>query len=604
MAEENKLLSSEEIQQLKSKGYESRGLGFAKDNKFVSNKEIDDIVAQIRETSPFKLLQKRVDKVESDLLDVYEYVTDPKNDIERKILSSKGAEKEVLASLSSINNSIIGVGKSFKTLETIFAGLIANRKAEEYKTEETAQEKGVLKPTTRREQVRESGDSFSSLLKSFFLNPAVIAAFSGLVYLLLPKDVKEKINSFFSGFLKGLTDNTTELTGFQKALLASAAALGTFLGAKALEKIFDAVSTVVSLINKAKTTFGALRKKGLKGLAVGAAAVGGAAAAGVAIASAVGGEEKPEPEGKPSPAGSAPPPTPSPSAGGAAAGPAATPDTKPPVSGSAQPTLPPGSKEDPMNADLNAYVKKKDSGVDLEGLNPNLKKRLAGMAKEYNEKTGKKIQINSAFRDPKEQAELFAKIGPPNAAPPGRSKHEVGTAFDMNSGDAATAIQLGLFSKYGFTRPIAKETWHVEPVENRGGSFPDNPVSPGRPVIVASAVGAVDPGSGKKVPETFIKPKIAATAAAAPVADINELEPASTSLEPSSASKGTSVMSSSEDIESMGVGGGRGAVVNNTFDNSRQLAEKEGADAPLPIPSPVANRGSLSRGTKHSTAYA
>jgi len=544
----------------------------------------------------------RLRKVENDLSDVYNYVTDPENDIEKKLSSSDDAIKESLASLSSINEEIINVNKNFKTLETIFSGLVAQKKGEEYRAEEAMDEKGALKPVSKKEQVREGGDSFSSLLKSFFLNPAVIAAFSGLVYLLLPKDVKEKITAFFSGFLKGVTDNTTELSGFQKALIASAAALGTFLGAKALEKIFDAISTVVSLINKAKTSFGALRKKGMKGLAIGAAAIGGAAAAGVGVASIIEKEEKPEPEGKPSPAGTAPPPTPS--AGAAAPpSPGAAAETKPPVSGSAQPVLPPGSKEDPMNADLNQYVKKKDSGVDLEGLHPNLKKRLAGMAKEYNEKTGKKIQINSAFRDPKEQAELFAKIGPPKAAPPGRSKHEVGAAFDMNSGDAESAVQLGLFNKYGFTRPVPGETWHVEPVENRGGSFPDNPVSPGRPVIVASAIGAVDPGTGKKVPESFVKPKIAATASAAPESNLSELEPLTAALDTSHSSTGTDVMSTSEDVESMGTPGGRGGVVNNNFNNSRQLSEKEGPDRPPPIPSPIANRGSLAVGTKHSTSY-
>ena len=86
--------------------------------------------------------------------------------------------------------------------------------------------------------------------------------------------------------------------------------------------------------------------------------------------------------------------------------------------------------------DLAKYVRVKDSSVDLNGLNPQLKERFAALAKEYNEKTGKKIQVNSGYRSPEEQAALYAKLGPPKAAPPGRSRHESGLAIDINSPDA------------------------------------------------------------------------------------------------------------------------------------------------------------------------
>lgn len=119
-------------------------------------------------------------------------------------------------------------------------------------------------------------------------------------------------------------------------------------------------------------------------------------------------------------------------------------------------------------------------------------------------KTGKKIQLNSGYRSPEEQAELYAKLGPPKAAPPGRSRHESGLAIDMNSPDANKAAELGLMQKYGFTRPVRGETWHVEPVETakRGGS-PDNPYKPGAPVAVANKGGdVVSPGTGK-IPQSL-----------------------------------------------------------------------------------------------------
>lgn len=147
--------------------------------------------------------------------------------------------------------------------------------------------------------------------------------------------------------------------------------------------------------------------------------------------------------------------------------------------------------------DLKKYVRLKDSSVQLDGLNEQLKTRFANLAKEYYEKTGKKIQVNSGYRSTQEQAALYAKLGPPKAAPPGRSRHESGLAIDINSPDANKAIELGLMAKYGFTRPVRGETWHVEPVESakRGGT-PDNPYKPGTPAVVANNGKEVNPQTG------------------------------------------------------------------------------------------------------------
>ncbi|NBO22369.1 hypothetical protein EBU94_03385, partial [bacterium] len=146
----------------------------------------------------------------------------------------------------------------------------------------------------------------------------------------------------------------------------------------------------------------------------------------------------------------------------------------------------------PLDADLKKYVNLKDSSINLDELDNAVKKRLAGVAFEYYNSTGRKIQINSAFRDPKEQEELFKKYGSPRAAKPGKSKHEVGLAFDINSGDANKLIAMGLFDKYGFHRPIKAETWHVEPTEIKN-SVPDNPVNPGQAVLVSNEGKATVP---------------------------------------------------------------------------------------------------------------
>jgi hypothetical protein len=148
--------------------------------------------------------------------------------------------------------------------------------------------------------------------------------------------------------------------------------------------------------------------------------------------------------------------------------------------------------------ELKKYVRLKDSSINLDGLNEQMKERLAGLAKEYFNKTGQKIQINSGYRSPEEQAALFAKYGAPRAAPPGRSRHESGLAIDINSTDANKAIELGLMAKYGFTRPVPGETWHVEPIETaKRGATPDNPYKPGAPIVASNNGNEIDPKSGR-----------------------------------------------------------------------------------------------------------
>jgi len=556
---------------------------------------------------------------------------------------------DTVRNLKDMNGSLSSINDSLKNMTDILNKALLTQKKKVYAEEEAALEatpENKAKLAGEGETPDEKG--FMELVKDFFTNPAIIAAFSSLVYLFLPKDIKEKISSFFSGFSDGISGTNEPMSTFQIALASAAAGLATYLGASVLKSIGEAVTTTLSLITKAKISFGKLKGKGIKDTLksagqsvsqnkalVASVAVGGATATGLAIGGAG-------------------------ASSGGGSQPTTQVDTRPPVSGTGGGAAP-GSADDPMNADLNQYVTRKDPGVDLEGLHPNLKKRLAGMAKEYHEKTGKKIQINSAYRDPKQQQELFLKIGAPKAAPPGKSKHEFGAAFDMNSGDADNAIKLGLFDKYGFTRPVKGETWHVEPVENRGGSFPDNPVTPGAPVIVASAKGAVVPGSGEKLPESILKPPPTATSSESKAGgakdilaslfsaakdaqsqsvnvtpeDIAEAEKinaksgdsegitpeqvaSNRSLNQSLTAgagamfvfnpkdvvmtdKGAEVMAKSESVDMTRSEGPQ--VVNNTFGGTEFVGGKPAVEAPLDIPSPVADRGTLGLGVKHSSAY-
>lgn len=278
-----------------------------------------------------------------------------------------------------------------------------------------------------------------------------------------------------------------------------------------------------------------------------------------------------------------------------------------------------------LEADINKYVNLKDPSIDLAGMDPAVKKRLAAVAYEYFNNTGQKIQINSAFRDPKEQAELFAKYGSPRAARPGKSKHEVGLAFDMNSADANKAIGMGLFDKYGFQRPIAAEPWHVEAKEARN-SVPDNPSSPGQAVLVSNAGKPTIPSDGVAVNDNQLKQAVPAgggAETAQTASDLPSAEPVKTesglttnlvsdsgsessakspaapaepvSTEPST---GTQVAQASMEVE-QGYGNQQPVVSNINNSSSSMSSTEQGTR--FKIPSPVANRGSLD---KMSFSYA
>ena len=116
------------------------------------------------------------------------------------------------------------------------------------------------------------------------------------------------------------------------------------------------------------------------------------------------------------------------------------------------------------------------NGNNLDGLNPEFKKNLFGMVEEYGATTGKKVPINAAFRSYQEQAAMKAKYGA-RAASPGRSLHEFGLAADLNTVTLNEMEKLGLMKKYGFTRPVGGETWHIEPAGIQGDieGFKRNP---------------------------------------------------------------------------------------------------------------------------------
>lgn len=102
------------------------------------------------------------------------------------------------------------------------------------------------------------------------------------------------------------------------------------------------------------------------------------------------------------------------------------------------------------------------SGVNISNLNPMVRRLLLAMAAEYGKVTGNTIGVTDGFRSFEQQDALYRR-SPGKAAKPGSSMHEKGLAFDIDPKAANELEKLGLLRKYGFTRPVGGEAWHVEP---------------------------------------------------------------------------------------------------------------------------------------------
>jgi len=101
--------------------------------------------------------------------------------------------------------------------------------------------------------------------------------------------------------------------------------------------------------------------------------------------------------------------------------------------------------------------------VKLENMNPALMKQFYGMVEEYKQITGKDLVVTDAWRSYEDQVKAKQKYGA-RAATPGKSLHEFGLGLDADSKTLDEIDNLGLMRKYGLTRPVGQEPWHVEPI--------------------------------------------------------------------------------------------------------------------------------------------
>ena len=149
-----------------------------------------------------------------------------------------------------------------------------------------------------------------------------------------------------------------------------------------------------------------------------------------------------------------------------------------------------GAKEEPgqQGGGSLAQLVKTQSGVDISGFKPALEDPVARMADAFKKETGKSLLITSGFRSNEKQKELYdkklAETGGNVAAtrklvaepmpPLGQGKgslHLKGLAIDINSkgADGLNALAgprdkpTGWLEKFGLSRPIPNEDWHVQP---------------------------------------------------------------------------------------------------------------------------------------------
>ncbi|WP_019403037.1 MULTISPECIES: M15 family metallopeptidase [unclassified Chelatococcus] len=112
-----------------------------------------------------------------------------------------------------------------------------------------------------------------------------------------------------------------------------------------------------------------------------------------------------------------------------------------------------------------------------------LMRGLTGLLAEAPDIVRQNLRINSGYRSPERQAQLFdqalAKYGSEQAArkwvaPPGRSRHNFGMAVDLGYGQKGTPIYDEVrqwvhqnANRFGLHFPMAHEPWHVEPIGSR-----------------------------------------------------------------------------------------------------------------------------------------
>jgi hypothetical protein len=150
----------------------------------------------------------------------------------------------------------------------------------------------------------------------------------------------------------------------------------------------------------------------------------------------------------------------------------------------------------PINAlDFIKFTGGTGSEEHFKKLQPNVQSAFLQMAQEYNSLTGKKLQVNSAFRSPEEQANVNSGTNP--KAAPGMSLHNIGRALDIQSDQVADLASNGLLGKFGF-KTLAGDPPHISMAN---GGILSGPRSGYQPNLTMHGTEAVVPlPDGRSIP--------------------------------------------------------------------------------------------------------
>lgn len=210
------------------------------------------------------------------------------------------------------------------------------------------------------------------------------------------------------------------------------------------------------------------------------------------------------------------------------------------TSGGDAPALAGGELYDGRNA--SQYIMK-NAGVTFDYMNPVFMKNFNGMVDEYGKVTGKSVLVTSGFRSFAKQKELFEKAGGAGngrVAAPGTSLHEVGLAMDIAPSTLDEMDKLGLMRKYGFTRPVGGEPWHMEAAGIQGdiSGFRNNPQAATQAIENSIGKGGGGYGTISDAKKYSRDPALAQRIASASVsakdipASLNPVMPAVAKLDP------------------------------------------------------------------------
>lgn len=173
-------------------------------------------------------------------------------------------EVKLKDNIDLIRSALVSISSSIGIIEGMVSKFVSRKKADEFLKEEALlEQKTVLeeKPLLTQVTSTKGEDSFSDLLKRFFTNPIVIAGLSGLAYSILPEETKEKLKALFLGLKDGLEDSLKEMDTFKSILVGVGVGLATYLGVKTLASLGEAIATVLAIIAKS----GSILRRSLPG---------------------------------------------------------------------------------------------------------------------------------------------------------------------------------------------------------------------------------------------------------------------------------------------------------------------------------------------------